>query len=292
SDEFIIIDAKNATDLITIGSLVLEESMHYDNLLITTDKAYFSNYAKLVIVDIFNQSEPLKYSEYASQEYITYNSAEHYAEYPIHYEITGISLENDIVILGFSSLGLELVSADDDSDLLPNEVEIDIYNTNTVIADSDADGFSDYYEVMNGLDPLDPADALLDSDQDGLDNQLEFSLGTHPMMIDTDADGLSDYIEINMTTNPLYFDTDGEGLSDGIEVNILFTDPLLVDTDEDKIDDFTELTRGLDPTFWSNWTKLFGGYLVPVYAVMVAVPATILGIKAKKKRSRESNSSE
>lgn len=47
-------------------------------------------------------------------------------------------------------------------------------------ADSDEDGISDEYEIANGLNRFDPADALVpaDLDGDGLSNFLEFSLGT------------------------------------------------------------------------------------------------------------------
>jgi hypothetical protein len=46
--------------------------------------------------------------------------------------------------------------------------------------DSDADGLPDTWETANGLNPNDPADALLDTDGDTIDNRLEHALGSDP----------------------------------------------------------------------------------------------------------------
>ena len=46
--------------------------------------------------------------------------------------------------------------------------------------DDDADGMSDEWELNHRLDPLDPSDALLDSDGDGVNNLNEFELDTNP----------------------------------------------------------------------------------------------------------------
>ncbi|MFA6994886.1 MAG: hypothetical protein WC249_00540 [Patescibacteria group bacterium] len=60
----------------------------------------------------------------------------------------------------------------------------------------------------------------LDSDNDGLNNIEEASLGTNPNVVDTDSDGLSDYEEVNIYhTDPLKSDTDGDSYPDGVEVN-------------------------------------------------------------------------
>jgi hypothetical protein len=58
-----------------------------------------------------------------------------------------------------------------------------------------------------------------DSDGDGLEDAIEFELGTDPYSIDTDQDGLTDgdeyYIFATGTLNP---DSDGDGILDGDEV--------------------------------------------------------------------------
>jgi hypothetical protein len=59
----------------------------------------------------------------------------------------------------------------------------------------------------------------LDSDQDGLLDSEERSLGTDIDSIDSDGDGLFDREEVHVyKTNPLIDDTDKDGYSDGEEV--------------------------------------------------------------------------
>lgn len=58
-----------------------------------------------------------------------------------------------------------------------------------------------------------------DSDQDGLSNEEETSLGTNPLKADTDNDGLFDREEVKVyLTNPINPDTDNDGFLDGEEV--------------------------------------------------------------------------
>ncbi len=80
-----------------------------------------------------------------------------------------------------------------------------------------------------------------DSDNDGLSDSQEASLGTDPNNPDTDNDGLSDGEEVLVwKTNPLIPDTDNDGLLDGAEV-AAGLDPLNPDTDGDGLPD------GIDP---------------------------------------------
>jgi len=58
-----------------------------------------------------------------------------------------------------------------------------------------------------------------DSDNDGLLDSLEKTIGTNINVIDTDNDGLSDYEEVEVYhTNPLNADSDGDTYADGEEV--------------------------------------------------------------------------
>lgn len=72
--------------------------------------------------------------------------------------------------------------------------------------DGDCDGLPDDWEARHGLDPNDPADALLDGDGDGLTNLQEHALGTDPTKKDTDGDGVSDGQEVSGGSDPLVAD--------------------------------------------------------------------------------------
>ena len=77
------------------------------------------------------------------------------------------------------------------------------------ILDSDGDGLPDEWEIQHGLNPNDPDDANIDSDNDGLTNLEEFDVqkihgkSTDPNQADTDVDGFSDKEEIDKGTNPV-----------------------------------------------------------------------------------------
>ena len=67
---------------------------------------------------------------------------------------------------------------------LANPTNATIFRSNgkgTITAlDTDNDGMPDYWEIANGFDKMDPADAALDADGDGLTNLQEFLGGTNP----------------------------------------------------------------------------------------------------------------
>ena len=95
--------------------------------------------------------------------------------------------------------------------------------------DSDNDGIPDNWELLYQLDPEDAADALLDTDGDGLSSRDEYLQGTLPSNPDSDNDGVNDGEElaqwsdpVDPTSEPPYFqnpplydaDLDGNGLPD------------------------------------------------------------------------------
>jgi len=111
----------------------------------------------------------------------------------------------------------------------------------SMINDSDNDGVSDQNDPSNN-DPCIPVATNtlctnnvneIDSDNDGITDNIEAILGTNPMEMDTDADGIDDATEIGSNVNtPI--DSDGDGLNDAVESNIL-------DSDSDGIFDHKDM---------------------------------------------------
>ena len=143
------------------------------------------------------------------------------------------------------------VNPDDDmdgvlnnQDACPNTDEDNDVDQNGCAAsqrDSDNDGLTDEEEETLGTNPSDA-----DTDGDGLNDGQEIDLGTDPNNADTDGDGLSDGEESSLGTDPNNADTDGDGLSDG-EESSLGTDPNNADSDGDGLSDGEESTLGTDP---------------------------------------------
>ena len=76
-------------------------------------------------------------------------------------------------------LGFDLTFSDFDNDGIPDDVD----------PDDDNDGIPDDWEIANGLNPMDAADAALDSDGDNVNNLDEYLADTNPF------DG-SDYLRV------------------------------------------------------------------------------------------------
>jgi hypothetical protein len=119
-------------------------------------------------------------------------------------------------------------------------------------ADSDSDGMPDGWEIEHNLDPLDPSDAVLDSDLDDLTNLQEFLNITNPTSWDTDHDEIPDGWEIEKGFDPNSgadggLDPDNDGLNNkGEYAN--GGDPNDSDTDDDDLPDGWEVTFGLNAT--------------------------------------------
>ena len=90
-------------------------------------------------------------------------------------------------------------ATDTDGDGLSTVIEIATTHTDPFRADTDGDLIPDGWEITNGLDPNNPADAALDNDSGG-------------------ADGLTNVDEYRYNTNPRLRDSDGDLVSDGDEV--------------------------------------------------------------------------
>ena len=71
------------------------------------------------------------------------------------------------------------------------------------VTDTDQDGMPDIWEVPNGLNRTtrtlpgpNMAEGLYDADMDGITNQNEYNLGSHPTKADTDGDCIPDGLEV------------------------------------------------------------------------------------------------
>ena len=122
------------------------------------------------------------------------------------------------------------------------------YASNPTDADSDDDGLSDGQERTLGTNPL-----RLDTDGDGLGDSFEVKFQLNPVKQDSDGDGIADGVEDEdgdtltnsqeaaLGTSPHSGDSDADGLLDQEEVNVHRTDPTKKDTDGDLLKDGTEV---------------------------------------------------
>jgi hypothetical protein len=111
------------------------------------------------------------------------------------------------------------------------------------------------------LEPDGTTGVGVDTDGDGLDDDIEALIGTSPLLVDTDGDGFSDLLEYRLRNsgfNPLYpddanciqatdrEDTDGDGLLN-CEERYIGTSLELPDTDGDGMSDDLEYRNGTNP---------------------------------------------
>jgi hypothetical protein len=151
--------------------------------------------------------------------------------------------------------------------------------TNPLKWDTDNDGMPDGWESRHGLAPLDPSDAGLDPDGDGLTNLEEYHIGTNPHDPDSDHDGVGDREEWFLGTDPTTPDTDGDGIPDGDEILVHGTDPFdpadgIADTDGDGIPDNEEAAMGTDPNIHDSMADTDGDGLLDILDPAPADPAT------------------
>ncbi len=159
---------------------------------------------------------------------------------------------------------------DSDNDGLSDGQEVNVYNTLPNDSDTDNDSMPDGWEVNNGLNPLSASDKYSDPDGEGLQNFIEYTLGTDPFDSDTDNDYLTDQEEFDWAFDPLdddennngvrddnddfdydgltnkeeikgWFDSNDDGdYNDAGEKSWYVTDPNDSDTDDDGWDDYFE----------------------------------------------------
>lgn len=97
-----------------------------------------------------------------------------------------------------STYGSDPADPDSDGDTLTDGDEVLNHGTSPTSSDSDGDLMGDAFEVQYGLLPLDPSDAGLDPDADGLTNLEEHDAGSDPtvapvteIIVDTEDAGAS-----------------------------------------------------------------------------------------------------
>ncbi|MEP7706789.1 FG-GAP-like repeat-containing protein, partial [Paraglaciecola sp. 25GB23A] len=112
--------------------------------------------------------------------------------------------------------------ADSDGDGILNESDEN--------SDTDGDGMTDYWEVVNGLNPYNPDDAQHDADGDGADNITEFLGGSDLTKTDSDEDGVLDSEDAFPLDKAEYLDTDNDGIGNNADL----------DDDNDGINDASD----------------------------------------------------
>jgi hypothetical protein len=73
---------------------------------------------------------------------------------------------------------------DTDNDWIRDSFEVNFLGTNPASNDTDNDTIPDFWEAINWVNPLDPASALANPDNDAYTNLEEYQNGTNPRNFD------------------------------------------------------------------------------------------------------------
>ncbi|AKV98548.1 hypothetical protein ACP86_21845 [Marinobacter sp. CP1] len=127
------------------------------------------------------------------------------------------------------------------------------FNTEFPPLDRDADGLYDNWEVVHGLNPGNPDDAVTDPDNDLLSAADEFLLGTSENNQDTDNDGIPDGTEFALGLNPLdpsdaADDLDGDGFTNLEE----YTADTAINDPEDKPEQQAKYLAGFSGQYFKG----------------------------------------
>jgi hypothetical protein len=163
---------------------------------------------------------------------------------------------------------------DADNDNVDRFVE-QYYNTNPLVADSDADGLTDYQEIF-------AIRAFLAEDYTFIISP------TNPLVNDTDGDGLTDSEEMIIhKTNPNTFDTDGDGFSDKEEIDAGSNplDPLDWPGRSDQQYDFGNVEDLQKEAIADRSIQSIPGYPTELIAIL-SILAIFIYIKVNKHGSR------
>ncbi|MCK5159782.1 MAG: hypothetical protein KAR08_11520, partial [Candidatus Heimdallarchaeota archaeon] len=154
--------------------------------------------------------------------------------------VVNLMVYDNIIYVADDLDSFEVIGKDTDYDRLADFEEDNIWTTDPLIDDTDADGILDGDEVDYWQDrDINP---LFDFDSDTFGNLLD---------VDSDDDTINDGDEVNFWgSDPNNLDSDEDGVSDEDEVSAItqyYTHPALSDSDADGIDDYDELFGLYEP---------------------------------------------
>ena len=217
---------------------------------------YSSQYSKLEPSDIeriHHIDDESYYRDIVKPDYVTFNydiEAQQRIIFLVYYIPRSDKPSDGTLLKDLWKLKL------DDLDKIPLDIRQDVINF--ALLDSDNDKINDEEEIALGLDPNKP-----DTDDDGLLDGFEYYYGfdylnTDESLLDPDDDGLNNLAEQILDTLPKDPDTDKDGLLDGDEdadldklsnsvEYALGTDMLDTDTDNDQYSDYEETINGTNP---------------------------------------------